>query len=110
EGQSIEPDDIARTVVATSGGASVLLKDVANVVNAPEPPIGAAAVMGKPGVVLLVSGQLGANTIDVTEGIERALDDLRPLIEKEDVELRTDLFRPADFIAISTGNVRDALL
>jgi CzcA family heavy metal efflux pump len=110
EGQSIEPDDIARTVVATSGGASVLLRDVAKVVNAPEPPIGAAAIMGKPGVVLLVSGQLGANTIDVTEGIERALDDLRPLIAKEDVELRTDLFRPADFIAISTGNVRDALL
>ena len=110
EGQSIEPEDIARTVVATSGGASVLLRDVANVVNAPEPPIGGAAVMGKPGVVLLVSGQLGANTIDVTEGIEKVLDDLKPLIDKEDVELRTDLFRPADFIAISTGNVRDALL
>ncbi|HEY7670485.1 MAG TPA: efflux RND transporter permease subunit, partial [Hyphomicrobium sp.] len=110
EGQSIEPDDIARTVVATSGGASVLLRDVADVVNAAEPPIGGAAVMGKPGVVLLVSGQLGANTIDVTEGIEKALADLRPLIDKEDVELRTDLFRPADFIAISTGNVRNSLL
>ncbi len=110
EGQSIEPDDIARTVVATSGGASVLLKDVANVVNAPEPPIGGAAVMGKPGVVLLVSGQLGANTIDVTDGVEEALADLQPLIEKEQVELRTDLFRPADFIAISTANVRNSLL
>jgi len=110
EGQSIEPDDIARTVVATSGGASVLLKDVADVVNAPEPPIGGAAVMGKPGVVLLVSGQLGANTIDVTEGIETALEDLKPLIEKEHVQLRTDLFRPADFIAISTSNVRNSLL
>lgn len=110
EGQSIEPDDIARTVVATSGGASVLLKDVADVVNAPEPPIGGAAVMGEPGVVLLVSGQLGANTIDVTEGIEAVLADLKPLIDKEDVELRADLFRPADFIAVSTGNVRDALL
>jgi len=110
EGQSIAPEDIARTVVATSGGASVLLKDVAEVVNAPEPPIGGAAVMGKPGVVLLVSGQLGANTIDVTEGIETVLADLKPLIDKEDVELRSDLFRPADFIAISTSNVRNSLL
>ncbi len=110
EGQSIEPDDIAHTVVATSGGASVLLRDVADVVNAPEPPIGGAAVMGKPGVVLLVSGQLGANTIDVTEGIETALEDLKPLIEKEHIELRSDLFRPADFIAISTSNVRNSLL
>ncbi len=110
EGQSIEPDDIAHTVVATSGGASVLLKDVADVVNAAEPPIGGAAVMGKPGVVLLVSGQLGANTIDVTDGVEEALDDLKPLIAKEHVEMRTDLFRPADFIAISTSNVRNSLL
>jgi CzcA family heavy metal efflux pump len=110
EGQSIEPEDIARTVVSTSGGASVLLRDVANVVNAPEPPIGGAAIMGEPGVILLVSGQLGANTIDVTEGIEAVLADLQPLIDKEDVELRADLFRPADFIAVSTGNVRDALL
>ncbi len=110
EGQSIAPEDVARTVVASSGGASVLLKDVADVINAPEPPIGGAAVMGKPGVVLLVSGQLGANTIDVTEGIETALADLKPLIDKEDVELRADLFRPADFIAISTGNVRNSLL
>jgi len=110
EGQSINPDDIARTVVASSNGASVLLRDVADVMNAPEPAIGGAAVMGKPGVVLLVSGQLGANTIDVTKGIEKVLADLKPLIDKEDVELRADLFRPADFIAISTGNVRDSLL
>ena len=110
EGQSIEPEDIARTVVATSGGASVLLRDVANVVNAPEPPIGGAAVMGKPGVVLLVSGQLGANTIDVTERIEAALADMKPIFEKADVELRTDLFRPADFIGISTRNVQISLL
>ena len=110
EGQSIDPADIADTVVASSGGSSVLLKDVADVVNAPEPPIGGAAVQGKPGVVLLVSGQLGANTIDVTNLIEDALADLKPVIEKEEVELRTDLFRPADFIAISTGNVQRSLL
>lgn len=110
EGQSIEPSDVARTVVASSGGSSVLLKDVADVLNAPEPPVGAAAVQGEPGVVLLVSGQLGANTIDVTDGIERALADLQPVIQKEDVELRADLFRPADFIGISTRNVQTSLL
>jgi CzcA family heavy metal efflux pump len=110
EGQSIDPEDVARTVVASSGGSSVLLKNVADVVNAPEPAIGGAAVQGKPGVVLLVSGQLGANTIDVTDRIEEALADLRPVIEKENVEMRADLFRPADFIGISTRNVQGSLL
>ena len=47
EGQSIDPEDVARTVVASSGGSSVLLKDVADVVNAPEPAIGGAAVSGQ---------------------------------------------------------------
>ena len=110
EGQSIDPADIARTVVTSANGSSVLLKDVADVLNAPEPPIGGATIMGKPGVVLLVSGQLGANTIDVTEGVERVLANLRPSIEKEGVEMRADLFRPADFIAISTRNVQQSLL
>ncbi len=110
EGQSLDPEDVARTVVVSSGASSVLLRDVADVVNAPEPAIGGAAVQGKPGVVLLVSGQLGANTIDVSDRIEEALADLRPVIQKEGVELRADLFRPADFIAISTRNVQKSLL
>jgi CzcA family heavy metal efflux pump len=110
EGQSIDPEDVGRTVVASSNGSSVLLRDVADVVNAPEPAIGGAAVQGKPGVVLLVSGQLGANTIDVTDRIEEALTDLKPVIEKEGVEMRADLFRPADFIGISTHNVQTSLL
>jgi CzcA family heavy metal efflux pump len=110
EGQSIDPEDVARTVVVSSAGSSVLLKDVADVVNAAEPAIGGAAVQGKPGVVLLVSGQLGANTIDVTDRIEEALADLKPVIQKEGVELRADLFRPADFIDISTRNVQSSLL
>ncbi len=110
EGQSIDPEDVGRTVVASSNGSSVLLRDVADVVNAPEPAIGGAAVQGKPGVVLLVSGQLGANTVDVTDRIEEALQDLKPVIEKEGVEMRADLFRPADFIGISTHNVQTSLL
>lgn len=110
EGQSVSPEDVARTVVSTSDGASILLRDVANVVEAPEPAIGGAAVMGKPGVVLLISGQLGANTIDVTERIEAALADMKPVFDKAEVELRTDLFRPADFIGISTRNVQISLL
>jgi len=110
EGQSIDPADLARTVVASGSGASVLLKDVAEVINAPEPPIGGATIMGEPGVVLLVSGQLGANTIDVTQGVERVLTALRPSIEKDGITLHADLFRPADFIGISTRNVQQSLV
>ena len=50
EGQSLTPDDIARTVLLSQGAASVTLGNVADVVEAPEPPIGGAAIQGRPGV------------------------------------------------------------
>jgi Cu/Ag efflux pump CusA len=46
EGQSLRPDAIARTVLFSRGAASVTLGNVADVVDAPEPPIGGAAVQG----------------------------------------------------------------
>ena len=46
EGQAISPERIAGTVLLQSQGANLTLGDVANVTAAPEPPIGAAAIMG----------------------------------------------------------------
>src|SRR5947209_6164997 len=40
EGQSLAVDDIAQTVLLSQGAASVTLGNVAEVVGAPEPPIG----------------------------------------------------------------------
>ncbi len=110
DGQAKTPEEAGRTVVTTSGGASVLLSDVASVVSAPEPAIGGAAIMGKPGVILVVSAQYGANTVEVTDRVEAALASLRPVLEREGATLHADLFRPADFIAISTSNVQSSLL
>ena len=110
EGQSITPEAVARTVLVNDGGASVVLADVADVVAAPEPPISAALVDGKPGVLLMAGAQYGANTLQVTERVEAALAELRPGIEREGVALRADLFRPANFIAKATSSVVQALV
>ncbi|WP_238297679.1 efflux RND transporter permease subunit, partial [Methylobacterium soli] len=109
EGQALTPAEIARTVLVNEGGASVVLGDVANVVAAPEPPISAALVDGKPGVLLMVGAQYGANTREVTARVEAALEDLRPALEREGVTLRPDLFRPANFIRVANDNVLQAL-
>src|SRR5262249_14008108 len=47
EGQSLTPDDIARTVLLSHGAASVTLGNVADVIEAPEPPIGGASIQGQ---------------------------------------------------------------
>ena len=109
EGQSLEADDIARTVLVSEGALSLRLGNVADVVDAPEPPIGGAAIMGQPGVILVVSAQYGANTLEVTRLVEDTLADLRWGLERDGVALHADLFRPADFVETATTNVRNSL-
>jgi len=110
EGQSLTPAAIARTVVLSQGAASITLGNIAEVVEAAEPPIGGAAVQGKPGVILNVSEQYGANTVEVTKAVEAALDDLRPGLQANGISLQADLFRPANFINTATSNVRQSLI
>jgi CzcA family heavy metal efflux pump len=109
EGQALAATQIARTVLIHENGANLLLGDVARIADASEPLIGAAAIMGKPGVQLVVSEQFGANTLEATERVERALDELKPMLEAQGVVLHSDIFRPATFIQAATGNVLTSL-
>ncbi len=109
DGQSLSPEAVGRTVLINEGGASVTLADVATIVAAPEPPISAALVDGVPGVLIMVGAQYGSNTREVAARVEAALTELRPALEREGVVLRTDLFRPANFIATANGHVLQAL-
>ena len=110
EGQSLKPDAIARTVLLSRGAASVTLGNVADVVDAPEPPIGGAAIEGQPGVILNLAEQYAADTLRVTENVEAALQELRPGLEADGITIHADLFRPANFINVATSNVRDSLV
>ncbi|MEW6025312.1 MAG: efflux RND transporter permease subunit [Pseudomonadota bacterium] len=110
QAQSLTVADLARTVVRSQGGANLVLGDVAEVREAPEPPIGAAQIGGTPGVQLVISEQYGANTLAVTEAVERALGELRGSLDGEKVTLHADVFRPANFIETATRNVQHSLL
>ncbi len=109
EGQSLTADQLSSTVLLAQGAARVTLGDIANVMEAPEPPIGAAAIDGKPGVVLNISEQYGANTVEVTRGVEAALSDLAPGLQAQGIALHANLFRPANFIDTAMGNIRQSL-
>ncbi len=108
--QGLNADDIARTTVLMSNGGRIALGDVADVIEAPEPSIGAAAIMGQPGVVMNIDEQYGANTLQVTKAIEAALADLEPSLKAQGVTLHGGLFRPANFIVAATDNLRSSLL
>lgn len=109
EGQRTTPRTLAQTVVLHQNSSNVTLGDVADIAEAPEPLIGEASIMGKPGVQLVVSEQYGANTLQVSQRVEAALQGLRPAVEAQGVALTSDLFRPANFIQTATSNVASSL-
>jgi len=111
EGQLLTPEAIGGVVVASSRGADIRLRDVAHVVDGPEPKLGDALVNGEPGVLVQVWSQYGTNTKDVTAGVEAALKELTPALESSAVHV-TDppLFRPADFIDHSIHNINRSLM
>lgn len=109
-GQSLTPADLGRTVLARHQGANLTLADVCKVVNAPAPAIGGASIMGKQALLLMVSSQYGANTLQVTSGLDEALTELRPSLAAQGVRLETEIFRPASFIETALSNVRSSLL
>jgi CzcA family heavy metal efflux pump len=109
EGQSLTAEELENVVLQSGSGRSIRLRDVATVREGAEPKIGDATIMGKAGVLLLISSQYGANTIEVTQGLEKAIEDLRPGLNSDGITLYPDLFRPANFITTSLQTMSHAL-
>lgn len=107
-----EPDvgAIGRAVVAERNGTPILLRDLAQVSLAPALRSGDALVMGKPGVMLSLSSQFGANTLTTTLAVERALADLAPALKVQGITMYAGLHRPANFIERALGNVEQSVI
>jgi CzcA family heavy metal efflux pump len=110
EGQSPTPETLAQLVLARRAGRSILLGDVAHVVEAPEPRFGDALIMGRPGVLMTMLSQYGANTMDVTRSVEAALEEMKPVIAAQGITLYPRLHRPATFIENAVANLVHSLL
>ncbi|MGH8503623.1 MAG: efflux RND transporter permease subunit [Gammaproteobacteria bacterium] len=109
-GQADTARELGDLVLRRHNGANVLLSDVAKVTVAAGPPIGAAQIMGQPGVVMMIIGQYGANTFTVSQDLEAALAELEGIFEQEDVTLHSELFRPANYIETSLTSIGGHLL
>jgi CzcA family heavy metal efflux pump len=63
-----------------------------------------------PGVLICLVSQYGANTMDATLAVERALDEMKDTFAAEEITYHPGLHRPADFIYSSTHHVMMSLL
>jgi CzcA family heavy metal efflux pump len=109
EGQALTPEVLGEVVVAHTNGFPVRLKDVARVVEAPEPKFGDTRIQGRWGVLMTMSSQYGANTMEVTESLESALAEMKPTLDKAGITLYPRLHRPATFIELSLKNMEHSL-
>ena len=110
EGQALTPSQLGEVVIVQKEGQVVRLKDVATVQEGAALRFGDTLVQGRPGVLLAMSSQYGANTMEATVAVEAALEELKPLFEKEGVILHARLHRPATFIETSLANIKHSLL
>jgi len=90
------------------GTKSLLLRDVAELVEDHQPLIGDAIINDGPNLLLVVEKLPGVNTLEVTRGVEAALDALQPGMAG--IEFDARLFRPATFIEMAIANLTRSLV
>ena len=107
-----EPDPaiVGQAVVAVRNNTPILLRDVADVRIAPAVRFGDSLIMGKPGVLLSLASQYGANTLNTTLEVEKALAGLDPSLKKQGIRMYTSLHRPATFIERALQNLKESLV
>src|SRR5436190_5407664 len=104
----VGPRDLARVSLTPPGGKRLRISQVADVKYGHPPLLGDAVIDGGPGLLLVVDKYPGANTLEVTKGLDRAIRDLRPGLPG--VHIDANIFRPATFIQAAVDNLSIAVL
>lgn len=107
-GRTKQLEDLKGLAVAYENGIPVLLEQVANVRYAAAFKRGDAGLNGSPAVILSVQKQPAADTVELTRQVESALTELKQGLPSGLLAPEV-LFRQADFIEASIGNVVEAL-
>jgi CzcA family heavy metal efflux pump len=102
------PQQLAAVPLARRGSRTLTIGDVARVLYDSPPLIGDAVVNGGPGLMLVVEKFPGANTLQVTSGIEHALAALAPGLPG--IHIDSHIFRQSTFIQTAIGNLAFAVL
>jgi CzcA family heavy metal efflux pump len=100
-----EPADLAKVTVE---GSYLALADVATVVEDHQPLIGDAVVEDNAALMLVVEKLPWASTVDVTRGVEAAVDSLQ--LGLPGVRMDTTLFRPATYLELAEEHLSRTLL
>lgn len=103
-------EEIGKTVVVNRNSYPVILSDIADVkIGNKSPRLGLASERATPAVILTVTKQPNTNTLELTEHLEKATEDIQKSLPA-DVKMSTDIFRQSRFIENSISNIQRALI
>lgn len=102
-------DELSRSIVKKRDDQMIMLGDIAEIKIGPKAPqTGLASYRTKPAVLLTVTKQPNVSTLDLTDKIDRSIEDLKKSIPTS-VEIKTDAFRQSRFIDSSIHNIQSSL-
>jgi CzcA family heavy metal efflux pump len=109
-GQAADLAQLAASVIDRRGATPLTLGAVAAIVAGSPPAIGAALIGQKPGLLLIISSEYEANTLQVASGLRQALARLAPALAHAGVELDAHALEPTTFILEALRDLRNSLL
>ena len=74
DGTLTAPAQLSQAVITQHAGRNVTLADVADVAEHAAPAFGDSRIMARPGVLVALNSQYGANTLEVTHDLQRPID------------------------------------
>ncbi len=108
-GRTLKLEDLRDVVIAGSGGRPIFLHQIAEVSYGARLKRGEAGFMAKPAVIISVEKQPSIDTVKLTREVERAIAELNQTMPKG-IKIDNIIFRQANFIETSIGNVKKVLL
>lgn len=107
-GRTSDLNELGRSLIKTVNGSPIKIEDVAEITIGSAIKIGDGSLRGDPAVIMTIMKQPGINTLELTDKIDKALIDLKKTLPG-DLQIDTKIFRQADFINASIGNIQKTL-
>ena len=104
----VDPASLGEVSLGNHNGKDLAIKDVAKMVWGHQPLVGDAVINGGPGLLLIVEKFPWANTLQVTKGVDEALEALKPGLPGLDID--ATIFRPASFVELSIEHLSRSLM
>jgi CzcA family heavy metal efflux pump len=103
-GRIREIEELAFSVITTKNGVSILLRDIGEIQIGAATPLGSASINTEKAVLIVISKQPDANTLELTKRLDKTLQAIQKSLTSN-IKIHTDIFKQADFIELAINNV-----